>query len=327
MESLTQVLRPLQKLFSGAGDPNVIVGFEKSDDAAVYRISDEVALIETLDFFPPVVDDAWTYGAIAAANAMSDVYAMGGEVKLALNIVAWPEHLDNKILSEVLRGAGEKVLEAGGTVVGGHTIVSSEPKFGLSVTGIASPERLIKNSGATPGDVLCLTKPIGTGISLTAAKQSQSHLDLSIVIDSMLQLNKVPSQLALLHNATAMTDITGFGLIGHSVEMANASGCTFEIYSDAVPLFANTLELLSGGAESSGLSNNKASLEKTIDVKSTISELLLTAFFDPQTSGPLLVALPKSEVELFSEAMENSDHKTWIIGQVLERTENPLIIS
>ncbi len=305
----------------------MIVGFEKSDDAAVYRISDEVALIETLDFFPPVVDDAWTYGAIAAANAMSDVYAMGGEVKLALNIVAWPEHLDNKILSEVLRGAGEKVLEAGGTVVGGHTIVSSEPKFGLSVTGIASPERLIKNSGATPGDVLCLTKPIGTGISLTAAKQSQSHLDLSIVIDSMLQLNKVPSQLALLHNATAMTDITGFGLIGHSVEMANASGCTFEIYSDAVPLFANTLELLSGGAESSGLSNNKASLEKTIDVKSTISELLLTVFFDPQTSGPLLVALPKSEVELFSEAMENSDHKTWIIGQVLELTENPLIIS
>ncbi len=305
----------------------MIVGFEKSDDAAVYRISDEVALIETLDFFPPVVDDAWTYGAIAAANAMSDVYAMGGEVKLALNIVAWPEHLDNEILSEVLRGAGEKVLEAGGTVVGGHTIVSSEPKFGLSVTGIASPERLIKNSGATPGDVLCLTKPIGTGISLTAAKQSQSHLDLSIVIDSMLQLNKVPSQLALLHNATAMTDITGFGLIGHSVEMANASGCTFEIYSDAVPLFANTLELLSGGAESSGLSNNKASLEKTIDVKSTISELLLTVFFDPQTSGPLLVALPKSEVELFSEAMENSDHKTWIIGQVLELTENPLIIS
>jgi selenide,water dikinase len=324
---LTQVLRPLQKLFSGAGDPNVIVGFEKSDDAAVYRISDEVALIETLDFFPPVVDDAWTYGAIAAANAMSDVYAMGGEVKLALNIVAWPEHLDNEILSEVLRGAGEKVLEAGGTVVGGHTIVSSEPKFGLSVTGIASPERLIKNSGATPGDVLCLTKPIGTGISLTAAKQSQSHLDLSIVIDSMLQLNKVPSQLALLHNAAAMTDITGFGLIGHSVEMANASGCTFEIYSDAVPLFPNTLELLSGGAESSGLSNNKASLEKTIDVKSTISELLLTVFFDPQTSGPLLVALPKSEVELFSEAMENSDHKTWIIGQVLELTENPLIIS
>ncbi len=305
----------------------MIVGFEKSDDAAVYRISDEVALIETLDFFPPVVDDAWTYGAIAAANAMSDVYAMGGEVKLALNIVAWPEHLDNKILSEVLRGAGEKVLEAGGTVVGGHTIVSSEPKFGLSVTGIASPERLIKNSGATPGDVLCLTKPIGTGISLTAAKQSQSHLDLSIVIDSMLQLNKVPSQLALLHNAAAMTDITGFGLIGHSVEMANASGCTFEIYSDAVPLFPNTLELLSGGAESSGLSNNKASLEKTIDVKSTISELLLTVFFDPQTSGPLLVALPKSEVELFSEAMENSDHKTWIIGQVLELTENPLIIS
>jgi len=305
----------------------VIVGFEKSDDAAVYRISDEVAVIETLDFFPPVVDDAWTYGAIAAANAMSDVYAMGGEVKLALNIVAWPEHLDNEILGEVLRGAGEKVLEAGGTVVGGHTIVSSEPKFGLSVTGIASPERLIKNSGATPGDILCLTKPIGTGISLTAAKESQSHLDLSIVIDSMLQLNKVPSQLALLHNAAAMTDITGFGLIGHSVEMANASGCTFEIYSDAVPLFANTLELLSGGAESSGLSNNKASLEKTIDVKSTISELLVSAFFDPQTSGPLLVALPKSEVELFSEAMKNSDQKTWIIGQVLERTEKPLIIS
>lgn len=305
----------------------MIVGFEKSDDAAVYRISDEVAVIETLDFFPPVVDDAWTYGAIAAANAMSDVYAMGGEVKLALNIVAWPEHLDNEILGEVLRGAGEKVLEAGGTVVGGHTIVSSEPKFGLSVTGIASPERLIKNSGATPGDILCLTKPIGTGISLTAAKESQSHLDLSIVIDSMLQLNKVPSQLALLHNAAAMTDITGFGLIGHSVEMANASGCTFEIYSDAVPLFANTLELLSGGAESSGLSNNKASLEKTIDVKSTISELLVSAFFDPQTSGPLLVALPKSEVELFSEAMKNSDQKTWIIGQVLERTEKPLIIS
>ena len=326
---MTQVLRPLQKLFSGSGDPNLIVGFEQSDDAAVYRISDEVALIETLDFFPPVVDDPWTYGAIAAANAMSDVYAMGGDVKLALNIVAWPDHLDNKILGEVLRGAGEKVLEAGGTVAGGHTIVSPEPKFGLSVTGIASPDRLIRNSGATPGLVLCLTKPIGTGINLTAAKKSssESNLDITVVIDSMLRLNKIPSEQALAHNAAAMTDITGFGLIGHSVEMANASGCTFEIYSDAVPLFPNTLELLSGGAESSGLSNNKASLEKTIDVKSTISELLLTVFFDPQTSGPLLVALPKSEVELFSEAMEKSDHKTWIIGQVLERTENPLIIS
>lgn len=326
---MTQVLRPLQKLFSGSGDPNLIVGFEQSDDAAVYKISDEVALIETLDFFPPVVDDPWTYGAIAAANAMSDVYAMGGDVKLALNIVAWPDHLDNKILGEVLRGAGEKVLEAGGTVAGGHTIVSPEPKFGLSVTGIASPDRLIRNSGATPGLVLCLTKPIGTGINLTAAKKSssESNLDITVVIDSMLRLNKIPSEQALAHNAAAMTDITGFGLIGHSVEMANASGCTLEIYSDAVPLFANTLEMLAAGGESDGLRKNRSSLEKTVEVKSTISELLISAFFDPQTSGPLLIALPKSQVDLFAEAMQKNDHESWIIGQVIERTESPLIIS
>lgn len=326
---MAQVLRPLQKLFSDSNDPNLIVGFENADDAAVYRISDEVALIETLDFFPPLVDDAWTYGAIAAANAMSDVYAMGGDVKLALNIVAWPEQLDNAILSEVLRGAGEKVLEAGGTVAGGHTIVSPEPKFGLSVTGIVSPDDLIRNSGAMPGHVLCLTKPIGTGISLTAAKESlpESHLSLPIVIESMLRLNKIPSQLARLHNASAMTDVTGFGLIGHSVEMANASGCTLEIYSDAVPLFSNTLELLSAGAESNGLSNNRSSLEKVIKVNSLVSELLISVFFDPQTSGPLLIALPKSDVSLFSEAMKTNNQESWIIGQVLERTDNPLIIS
>ena len=306
-----------------------MVGFEQADDAAVYRISDEVALIETLDFFPPVVDDAWTYGAIAAANAMSDVFAMGGQVKLALNIVAWPDNLEPAILSEVLRGAGEKVLEAGGIVAGGHTIVSPEPKFGLSVTGVAAPEKLIRNNGATPGDVLCLTKPIGSGISLTASKNSvpQSGSNLSSVIESMLELSKVPSELALLHGATAMTDITGFGLIGHSVEMANASGCTLKIYGDTVPLFSDTLELLSAGSESSGLSNNRDGLKNTIRVESTISELLESAFFDPQTSGPLLIALPKSQVDVFSAAMKERELDCWVIGQVSERGENPLIIS
>ena len=326
---MTQVLRPLQELFSDSDDPNLLVGFEQADDAAVYRISEEVAVIETLDFFPPVVDDAWTYGAIAAANAMSDVFAMGGQVKLALNIVAWPDDLDHARLSEVLRGAGEKVLEAGGIVAGGHTIVSPEPKFGLSVTGIASPEKLVRNSGATPGDVLCLTKPIGSGISLTASKDSvtQSHNNLSSVLDSMLQLNKVPSELAVLHGAAAMTDITGFGLIGHSVEMANASGCTFQIYGDTVPLFSDTLELLSAGSESSGLRNNRASLKEIIEVGSTISELLVSAFFDPQTSGPLLIAMPKSAVDIFLTAMEEREQDCWIIGQVLERSDSALIIS
>ncbi|MSQ30197.1 MAG: selenide, water dikinase SelD, partial [Dehalococcoidia bacterium] len=221
--TLHEVLAPLRGAF--AADANLLVGLDGADDAAVYLVAPGIAMIQTLDFFPPVVDDAYTYGAIAAANAMSDVYAMGGEVKLALNITAWPEDLDSAILREVLRGGAAKVAEAGGVIAGGHTIFDVEPKYGLSVTGFIDPAAIMQKSGAQPGDVLLLTKRIGTGVLLTAQKEQRAGCEAGYeaAVQSMLLLNRRGSQLAREYGAHAMTDITGYALMGHAAEVATRS--------------------------------------------------------------------------------------------------------
>jgi len=241
-ETLAQVLRPLQGLFSARDYPNMLVGLEVSDDAAVYKITDEVAVIQTLDFFTPVVDDAYAYGAIAAANAMSDIYAMGGQVALALNICGFPPDLPLEIISEILRGGAEKVREAGGVLAGGHTIDDNEPKYGLAVMGLVHPRRILTKGGARPGDLLAITKPLGTGIITTAAKgDAADPAHVAGAIASMQKLNRQAVQWIQQAEVHACTDITGFGLLGHGYEMAEKSGVRLHFRIDRLSFLEGSI--------------------------------------------------------------------------------------
>ena len=314
------MLQPIHDMFQDSVDENMLVGLRESDDAAVYEVADGMSVIQTVDFFPPIVDDPWTYGAISAANAMSDVYAMGGDVKFGLNIVGWPEDLDTTYLQEVLRGGAEKLLEAGALVAGGHTVKSQEPLFGLSVSGLVQSEKLVRTSGAQLNDLLVITKPIGTGVALTACK-GDAELAASLlpaVIQSMLVLNQKGSEIGLRCNVSAMTDVTGFGLVGHAAEMADQSNVTLIIRSGSVPLFADVIDLVDNSGLSGGLDSNKASLMKKIGNPDTLSSNLLDLFFDPQTSGPLLLSLAPPDATEFCSEMESLGQQCWIIGEVTE---------
>ena len=225
-------------------DPNLLVGFDKSDDASVYRISDELALVQTVDFFPPIADDPYTFGAIAATNALSDVYAMGGEPKLALNIMAVPADMPKEAVHEMLRGGYDKVYEAGALITGGHSILDPEPKYGMAVTGFVHPDKMLTNSGAQPGDVLLLTKPLGIGVVTTAAKADLvSKETLDYAFELMTTLNKSARDTMVKYRVHACTDVTGFGLLGHGTEMAQGSNCTLHIQTEQVPYHKEALEL------------------------------------------------------------------------------------
>ncbi|MDE3088654.1 MAG: selenide, water dikinase SelD, partial [Chloroflexota bacterium] len=240
---LAQVLRPLSNQFKSKDYPALIVGLGEPDDAAVYRINATTAIIQTMDFFPPVVDDAYAFGAITAANAMSDVYAMGGEVVFALNITAWRDDLPLELLSEILRGGAEKVAEAGAAIAGGHTVIDQEPKYGLSVTGIVHPDHITTKRGAQPGDALLLTKPLGSGLITTAGKNgvvSDAHLQNAI--DWMARLNRAAAQALQEIGILCATDVTGYGLLGHAYEIAEASGVAIRFRADALPLLDGALE-------------------------------------------------------------------------------------
>src|SRR5438477_2089836 len=251
---LAQVLRPLVP----HTHPNLIIGLAPGDDAAVYLISESQAIVQTLDFFPPIVDDPYTFGAVAAANSMSDVYAMGGEVALALNIVAFPTDLDKAILTAILQGGADKVREAGGVIGGGHTVNDPEPKYGLCVTGLADPAHIMSKSGARPGDRLILTKPIGTGAITTAAKNDRATpAHLQAAVDSMLRLNGPASRVFRWAGLRACTDITGFGLLGHASEMAEAGGVCFRIQAAAVPLLDGALEYVRAKQIPGGTGRNR----------------------------------------------------------------------
>jgi selenide,water dikinase len=313
------VLRPLADLH-GLADPDLLVGLSGPDDAAVYRLNERQAVVLTADFFPPVVDDAYTYGAIAAANAMSDVYAMGGEVRLALNLVAYPEDLPSEIVTEILRGAGEKLREGGGFVAGGHSVNDNEPKFGLCVLGLIDPDHIVRKGGAQVGDRLYLTKPIGTGLILSAAKSDRTTAEeLDGAIAGMLELNMEASRLALAAGVHGMTDVTGFGLLGHALEMARASGTMFEFEAAAVPLLPGAVRFAESGMVTRTGNENITHLRAHLALGSSEPEkTLFTVLSDPQTSGGLLIALSDTDGEALEHAFEAAGRPLWRVGRVLE---------
>lgn len=317
-ETLAQVLRPLQNLFLPKDHPRLLVGLEVSDDAAVYRISDQVAIIHTLDFFTPVVDDPYDYGAIAAANALSDVYAMGGEVILALNICGFPQKMAPAVISEILRGGAEKVAEAGAVLAGGHTITDNEPKYGLSVLGTVHPERILTKAGARPGDWLVLTKPLGVGIITTALKGDAAESEhVAAAVASMKKLNRLAAQLAQEIGVHAATDITGFSLLGHGYEMAEKSGVALEIFSARLPFLAGAQHYAEQWLFPGGACNNQKYYKAVVKFAAEISEEIQMLLFTPETSGGLLLAVPPDKIDALQKRFMDQNHPCWIIGKVV----------
>jgi selenide,water dikinase len=297
------------------------VGLQTSDDAAVYRLSDELAMVQTVDFFPPVVDDPYVYGAIAAANAMSDIFAMGGDVLFALNIAAWPDNQPLKTLSRIFEGGADKAAEAGIVIAGGHTITDDEPKYGLVVTGAIDPQRILTKAGAKPGDLVFLTKPLGTGAITTAIKQDAAdpeHAELAIA--SMLRLNQQASRLAREAGIHSCTDVTGFGLLGHATEMAIKSGVGMELESGALPWLPGTERYAAEGRLPGGMTRNRdfyAQLpECGVTFQATVSQTIQELMFNPETSGGLLIAVPKERAEALTTAFAGAGHGLWRIGRV-----------
>ena len=324
-EDLDQILKelPLPK------DPKVLVGMETSDDAGVYQLSEEIALVQTVDFFTPIVDDPFTFGQIAAANALSDVYAMGGTPVTAMNLVAFPiKTLSPSILKEILRGGLSKMEEAGAALVGGHTIEDPEIKYGLAVTGVVHPNKILTNAKAVPGDQLILTKPIGTGIISTALKGGMASEDsVKKIVESMTTLNRKASQWMLTFGAHACTDITGFGFIGHTLEMAMASQVGMVIQSGNIPFFPEAMEYARLGLIPGGAHSNRQFFSCRVDVDPKVSSLLIDLLYDPQTSGGLLISLPSGEAERLVATLEKEgDIDASIVGKVVEEPRGKIQI-
>ena len=306
----------------------MLVGIESSDDAAVYRINDELAIIQTLDFFTPVVDDPYVFGQIAAANSLSDIYAMGGEPKLALNIVCFPDCLDPEVLTQIMKGGHDKVTEAGAILVGGHSVSDDEPKYGLSVTGFVHPEKVQANNNAKPGDLLVLTKPLGIGIITTAIKgelASDNARDKAIL--SMSTLNS-HGKMAVdaTENVHSVTDITGFGLLGHGLEMAEGSGVTIKIYGRSVPYIQEAKEYSQMGLIPEGAYNNRKFIGDKIKIDESIPEYLRDILYDPQTSGGLLISVARENVDQLLESLSNSPVEFGVVGEVMPKEEKQLIV-
>jgi len=334
-------VRQLAGFFPATEYPDVLVGLGEPDDAAVIRLDDTRALIKTTDFFTPVVDDPWTYGAIAAANAMSDVYAMGGEVAACLNIAGFPSSFGGEIIAQIFAGAAAKVREAGAVIAGGHTITSPEPFYGLSVTGWVDPAAILRKGGARPGDALILTKPLGTGVLTTAAKQTgmgeteahraerrsqgkpdldMRHLDAAIL--SMTKLNRAAARAAQAAGVRGATDITGFGLLGHAVEMALASGreagAGFRIRSADLPTLPGVWEYIEAGYVTGASSRNPAALGEHVRLGEGITPAQKVLLWEAETSGGLLLAVPKDQVSRFRSEMAAGKQPCWEIGDVIE---------
>ena len=326
---LAQVVGKLPKFT----DPMLLVGPETSDDAAVYKINDELAMIHTVDFFPPVVDDPYMYGQIAAANALSDVYAMGGVPKLALNVVAFPNCLGPEVLEQILRGGADKVMEAGAALAGGHTINDKEPKYGLCVTGYVHPDKMWKNYGAEAGDILILTKPLGCGILNTAIKaEMASQKEIERVQKIMAKLNKYAAEICRKYEVHACTDVTGFSflghlhemLAGHSLEMAKGSRKTLVIQSEKLPIIEGVEEYAQMGLIPEGAYRNRDFAGD--EVRSEIKELWMEDLvFDPQTSGGLLLAVPAEEADALAEELAGMDIFGGVIGYVTELQDKAVV--
>jgi selenide,water dikinase len=316
------------KTLPQSSHPDLLVGFNKADDAGIFRISPTQALVQTVDFFPPIVDDPYWFGQIAAANALSDIFAMGGRPLTALNIVGFPiGTLPTWVLTEILRGGNDKITEAGAVVVGGHSIKDKELKYGVSVTGIIDIDKVLTNSGAKVGDQLFLTKRLGTGIITTGIKRDAVDAKLADeVIASMAALNRTASELALEHSAHAATDITGFGLLGHALEMANGSGVTIKIFAGKLPLLPRVLELAAAGMIPGGANDNREFVQPSVKIKDGLDKNLEAVLFDPQTSGGLLIAITPDRAESMKSELSQAGLCAEIIGQVEARGTSPLIV-
>lgn len=299
-------------------DPRLLVGFEHADDAGVFKLSEQVALIQTVDFFTPMVDDPFLFGQIAASNALSDVYAMGGEPLTAMNIVCFPECLDTSVLQAILKGGLSKIEEAGAVLVGGHTVDDQEPKYGLSVTGVIDPQKVVSNQGAKPGDSLYLTKPLGTGIVTTAIKGEMAPPQvIEDAVNSMSQLNKAARDIMMKVEVNAATDITGFGFLGHAMEMAAGSQIQIELWANHLPLLKEVEELAGMGLIPAGAYANRDYLQGRVEVSREVDRTRLDLMYSPETSGGLLIAVDNTKrYELEKEARNNAVGLT-LVGKVL----------
>lgn len=315
------MLRPVCQIFQPADFPNLLVGLDSPDDAAVWRVDDQRSLVLTTDFFTPVVDDPYDYGAIAAANSLSDVYAMGGTPFLALNIAALPPDLPVEISSEIVRGGAEKSREAGVVIAGGHTIQDKEPKYGLVVLGWVEQTHLLTKGGARPGDQLVLTKPLGFGVTTTALKrQIASAEDVEEVVNWMKRLNQPAAQLAREFQLRAATDITGFSLLGHGLEMTRASGCGFRLKFEAIPFVSCARKYGEKWTFPGGAADNRLYFSQSIRFAPALDEVSQMLLFDPQTSGGLLMAVPPEKLNNLLKRAEQINQPVWVIGEVIEGT-------
>lgn len=308
------MLQPLREIFNAADYPDLLVGLHAADDAAVYRLDDKQAIVTTTDFFPPVVDDPYDFGAIAAANALSDIYAMGGKPLYAINLVAFPSDLDLTYLRSILRGGAEKVAEAGAVIAGGHSVNDKEPKYGLAVTGTVELSSIKTKGGSEPGEVLILTKPLGTGVVTTALKQEKARSeDVAVAIESMKTLNSKAAEAAEAANVKSMTDITGFGLLGHAHEMAHLGNVNFRLYLRALPWLPGAVDNGKNGAFPGGMANNLNYFSPWVMFESGVTTLMQDMLWTPETSGGLLAAVPESKVSDFLDILPGAA----IVGEVL----------
>ncbi len=313
------MLRPVREVFLPADFPDLLVGLDSPDDAAVWRVDEQRSLVLTTDFFTPVVDDPYDYGAIAAANALSDVYAMGGTPFLALNIAALPPDLPAEITSEIIRGGAEKAREAGVVIAGGHTIQDKEPKYGLVVLGWVEQKHLLTKGGAQPGDALVLTKPLGFGVTTTALKrQMASREDVNEVVEWMKRLNRDAAQLACEFGVHAATDITGFSLLGHGLEMAQASGCRLHLNYGAIPFISCARKYGEKWTFPGGAADNRLYFKEWVTFSPALDEVGQMLLFDPQTSGGLLMAVPPQRLESLLARAAEINQPVWVIGEVCE---------
>ncbi len=314
-----QLLEEVLRKLPGSKDEKVLVGLDTADDAAVYRLSEELAVVQTVDFFTPIVDDPYAFGAIAAANSFSDIYAMGGTPQFALNVVGFPsERLPMSVLEEILRGAQDKAAEAGVSIIGGHTVEDNEPKFGLAVTGVVHPEKILTNRTARAGDALVLTKPLGTGILSTALKRGMLTLgQIEQLIDTMAALNKTAAEVARAFPVSACTDVTGFGLLGHLLEMMKASGATAILEYGRIPFLPGVEELATGGVVPGGTRDNEQFVQPAVEYDPQVSPIQRVMLNDAQTSGGLLFALPEAEAqELVRRLRDSGVQQAAVIGRV-----------
>jgi selenide, water dikinase len=308
-------------------DPNLLVGFDTCDDASAYKVNDDTAIIQTVDIFPPIVDDPYEYGQIAAANALSDVYAMGGSPKLAMNILCIPEDLPKEIIQGIMQGGYEKVAEAGAIITGGHTLKDLEPKYGLSVTGFAHPSEILTNSNAKPGDLLILTKALGTGILTTAAKTGLLDEDTyREMVGSMTALNKHAAEIMKRFPVNSCTDVTGFGLLGHAFEMASGSGSTIQLDAAEIPMLKRAVEMAETGIIPAGAYNNRDYLKGKVRISDIVPLAVSDVLFDPQTSGGLLISIPEKDGWKLLSALNDAIPLARIIGSVKEFKEYRILL-